>query len=426
MAAAYTHPHTSDDARADSKPDTSGPITQFYNCRVLRDHELVDDSLYIQNGKIIDPTNMFWDEQRIPDVRIDCKGGIVSPGYIDLQINGAYGFDFSNDTDIIEEAVSNISKGLLLQGCTAYCPTTVSSRPEVYHKVLAHLGPRVGSIESGATILGAHVEGPFISPQKKGAHELATLRVAKNGLADFEECYGLDNLRKYVAYVTMAPEVEGVLESIPKLIKATGISISSGHSNATTAVANKAHTSGANMITHLFNAMHAFHQRDPGVIGLLGASEPRPFYGIICDGIHVHPHSVMIAYNAHPAGACLVTDAMSAQSLPDGFYKLGEMDVDVHGGHVYIKGTNTIAGAIITLAECVRNFIKFTGASKVEALENATLHPAQMLGITDRKGTLAHGADADILILDDNLFVQRVFVAGMEATDKNVIFRKRL
>ncbi|KAJ2141668.1 N-acetyl-glucosamine-6-phosphate deacetylase [Coemansia sp. RSA 678] len=406
--------------------NTRSPITQFYNCRVLRDHALVEDCLYVQDGKIIDPAKMFWDEQRVPDVRVNCQGGIVSPGYIDLQINGAYGYDFSNDTDMIEEAVSNISKGLLLQGCTAYCPTTVSSRPEVYHKVLSHLGPRAGSIERGAAVLGAHIEGPFISPLKKGAHELATLRTAARGLADFDECYGLDNLRQHVAYVTMAPEVEGVLDAIPDLIAATGINISSGHSNATTAVANQAHRSGANMITHLFNAMHAFHQRDPGIIGLLGAAESRPFYGIICDGIHVHPHSVMIAYYAHPQGACLVTDAMSAQCLPDGAYKLGEMDVNVHSGHVYIKDTSTIAGSIISLAECVRNFIKFTGASKVEALENATLHPAQMLGIESVKGSLTFGADADILVLDDNLFVQRVFIAGTEATPENVKFNKKI
>ncbi|KAJ2584204.1 N-acetyl-glucosamine-6-phosphate deacetylase, partial [Coemansia sp. RSA 1836] len=190
--------------------------------------------------------------------------------------------------------------------------------------------------------------------------------------------------------------------------------------------ATQALAGGASMITHLFNAMHPFHQRDPGVIGLLGAAGARPFYGIICDGVHVHPHSVMIAYRAHPDGACLVTDAMAAQSLPDGVYKLGEMNVDVHGGNVYIQGTNTIAGAVVTLAECVRNFARFTGASVVEALESATLHPAQMLGIAARKGVLAHGADADIVVLDHDLHVQRVFVAGEEATRANVVYKNKL
>ncbi|KAJ2776707.1 N-acetyl-glucosamine-6-phosphate deacetylase [Coemansia javaensis] len=401
-------------------PSISDPVTQFYNCRVLRGHALVEDSLYMQGGKIVDPARVFWDERRRPDVRIDCKGGIVSPGFIDVQINGAYGYDFSNDTAEIEDAVRNVSRGLLLQGCTAYCPTTVSSRPDVYRTVLPHLGPRAGSVENGAAVLGAHVEGPFISPHKKGAHELATLRTAARGLADFDACYGLENLRRHAAYVTVAPEVEGVLDAIPELIAATGVGVALGHTNATTDVVTRAHAGGAGMVTHLFNAMHAFHQRDPGLVGLLGSAGPRPFYGIICDGVHVHPHSVRIAYYAHPEGACLVTDAMSAQSLPNGRYKIGEMDVDVHGGHAYIQGTDTFAGSTATLAECVRNFIKFTGASQVEALENATLHPAQMLGIADRKGTLEHGADADVLILDAGLHVQRVFIGGVEATPDNV------
>ncbi|KAJ2004744.1 N-acetyl-glucosamine-6-phosphate deacetylase [Coemansia thaxteri] len=403
-----------------------GKITQFYNCMVLKDHKLVDDYVYVQDGKIIDPARMFWDERRAADVRIDCDGGIVAPGFIDVQINGAFGYDFSNDTDIIDAAVDNVSKGLLLQGCTAYCPTTVSSRPDVYRRVLDHLGPRAGSVARGAEVLGAHIEGPFISPQKKGAHELATLRTAERGLADFDECYGLDSLRRNAAYVTVAPEVPGMLDAIPRLIAATGVRVAAGHSNATTGEAARALGGGARMITHLFNAMHPFHQRDPGVIGLLGAAGERPFYGIICDGVHVHPHSVMIAYRAHPDGACLVTDAMAAQSLPDGLYKLGEMDVDVHDGSVYIQGTSTIAGSVATLPECVRNFARFTGASNVEALESATLHPAQMLGIAHRKGVLAHGADADILILDHDLYVQRIFVAGEEATRDNVAYANKL
>ncbi|KAJ2156623.1 N-acetyl-glucosamine-6-phosphate deacetylase [Coemansia sp. RSA 552] len=406
--------------------DTSSDrITQFYNCRVLREHQLVEDSLFIQGGKIIDPARMFWEARRVADVRIDCGGGIVAPGYIDVQVNGAFGYDFSNDTDTIDEAVRNVSKGLLLQGCTAFCPTTVSSRPEVYSAVLPRLGPRAGSVHAGAAVLGAHIEGPFISPQKKGAHELAVLRTADSGLPAFDECYGRSNLERNVAYVTVAPEVPGVLDTIPQLAE-RGVVVSMGHSLASASVASKAFARGARMITHLFNAMHAFHQRDPGIIGLLGASDARPFYGVICDGVHCHPHSVSIAYRSHPAGACLVTDAMAAQSLPNGAYKLGAMDVDVHDDRVYIRGTNTIAGSTATLAQCVRNFICFTGASAVEALECATLHPAQMLGIEHEKGTLSFGADADLLILDNDLVVQRIFVAGMEATEKSVSYNIRL
>jgi N-acetylglucosamine-6-phosphate deacetylase len=146
--------------------------------------------------------------------------------------------------------------------------------------------------------------------------------------------------------------------------------------------------------------------------------DPRPFYGIIADGVHVHPNSVRIAYYSHPSGIVLVTDTLSAMGLPKGNYVLGgsEVEVDDKGG-AYIKGTNTLAGSTITIDECIRNFQKFTNCSTVEAIEAATLHPARLLGIDDRKGTLNVGGDADLVFLDDSegeLHVKRVFVAGEE------------
>ncbi|KAJ2346902.1 N-acetyl-glucosamine-6-phosphate deacetylase, partial [Coemansia sp. RSA 2618] len=197
-----------------------------------------------------------------------------------------------------------------------------------------------------------------------------------------------------------------------------------------------AHRSGAKMITHLFNAMTCFHHRDPGIVGPLGDAEnghgtkrklgastyefsestpARSFYGLICDGIHVHPNTVKIAYNSHPAGAVLVSDAMGAMGLPDGQYRLGNMSVDVglqgdmkdSPRAAVIQGTDTLAGSVVTLIECVRQFKEFTQCSIVEAVEAATLHPAQMLGIEHRKGTLDYGADADIIFLTDDLQVER-------------------
>ncbi|KAJ2010359.1 N-acetyl-glucosamine-6-phosphate deacetylase [Coemansia sp. S680] len=289
-----------------------------------------------------------------------------------------------------------------------------------------------------------------MNPKKKGAHEVSCLRAAPNGLADFDECYGLENLRNYVTYMTVAPEVDGVLDVIPRLISECQIGISQGHSVATNEIARRAHISGARMITHLFNAMTDFHHRDPGIVGLLSASSgseclkldangvPLPerasaesaaiFYGLICDGIHVHPNAVKIAYNSHPAGAVLVSDAMGAMGLPDGHYKLGNMPVvvgpmtDVEGcpRAALIQGTGTLAGSIVTLIECVRNFRAFTQCSIVEAVEAATLHPAQMLGIERKKGTLDFGADADIIFLSDDLYVQKVFVRGELATPDTV------
>ncbi|ORX66265.1 Metallo-dependent hydrolase [Linderina pennispora] len=360
------------------------------------------------------------------------QGLIVAPGLIDVQLNGAFGYDFSFNREDIDQCMDVVSRGVLLQGCTAFCPTTVSSMPETYHAVIPHLGPRRGSLVNGAESLGAHIEGPFMNPKKKGAHELALLWFGEPA----QTCGILSQV---------APEMPGVLETIPELIRECNVGISMGHTTASGETARRARQSGAHMITHLFNAMTDFHHRDPGVIGLLGAADkqaldadgvagasaPNTFYGLICDGIHVHPNTVKIAYRAHPAGAILVTDAMGAMGLPDGQYKLGNMSVDVKPMEdvkdgpraAVIQGTSTLAGSIVTLIECVRNFHKFTQCSVVEAIEAATLHPALMLGIADRKGSLAFGCDADIVLLTDDLHVDSVFVRGELATPATVDFK---
>ncbi|KAJ1983431.1 N-acetyl-glucosamine-6-phosphate deacetylase [Dimargaris cristalligena] len=396
-------------------------LTKIYNGRILRDHQLVNNAtLWIENGQIKDGAEVFWSEKRSPDRIIDARSGIICPGFIDLQINGAFGIDFSEPTPTYAEDLRRVSRGLLQHGCTSFCPTLVSSQPEVYHELLDYLAPRSGSLDQGAEVLGAHLEGPFICPEKRGAHEPATLRTAEQGGAQaIIDCYGgLERLTRSARILTVAPDVPGILDAIPTLA-ALGLVVSEGHSNATTAQAEEGVRRGARLITHLYNAMHQFHHRDPGLIGLLGSPlRPRPYYGIICDGIHVHPNSVKVAYDAHPRGAVLVTDAMSALGLDPGLYSLGNMTVRKFDDRVYLDGTETLAGNVVNMIDSVRNFQRFTGCSTVEVLEAATLHPAQVLGITHRKGTLQPGADADILILDEpDLAIRQVFIAGEEVTD---------
>ncbi|KAI9292532.1 Metallo-dependent hydrolase [Neoconidiobolus thromboides FSU 785] len=397
--------------------DMQDKIIKIYNGRILRDHKIIeDDYLWLRNGKILDPTLLFWDEQKNPDYLIDAKGALIVPGYIELQLNGAFGVDFTGDCGNLKEGLHKVSLGLLKQGVTAYCPTIVSSRADVYEKVLPHTVPRKGSAKDGAEILGAHLEGPFISGDKYGAHEVATLQNANDGIDALNGLYGLNKHDdRSVAIVTMAPDVDGVMEVIPELAKRVPI-VAIGHSAATTSQSENAVRQGATMVTHMFNAMQQFHHRDPGMIGLLGSSAvERPYYGIICDGIHVHPNSIKIAYYSHPKGAVLVTDAMAAMGLPEGNYILGNMNVEVNSEGVYIAGTKTLAGSVIKMDDCVRNFQKFTGCSIVEAIEAATLHPAEAMKITDKKGSLNFGCDADILFLNDKLEIQRVFVNGEEA-----------
>ena len=177
---------------------------------------------------------------------------------------------------------------------------------------------------------------------------------------------------------------------------------------------------GARMITHVFNAMAAFHHRDPGLVGLLGAPEIRTqlYYGIIVDGIHCHPSSVSIAFNTHPKGLVLVTDAMSMTGLGLGSHKVGSMEVEIVQGPLGKKAVlknqaSTLAGSVVTFDECLRNLVAFTGCSREYAIDCATKHPALCMQIHPSTGTLQPGCTADFVLLNKSLHVNQTFVAGV-------------
>ncbi|RIA96959.1 Carbohydrate Esterase Family 9 protein [Glomus cerebriforme] len=402
-----------------TRQNRNSRLIKIVNGRIVRDHTIInDDVLYIYDGKIIDPQKHFFTCGNSPDVVINAKGLLIAPGYIDMQINGAFGVDFSvwKGEKQMKEGLDKVAKGLVKYGCTSFVPTIVSSPKEIYHQVLPLLKPRKGNKDNGAEVLGVHVEGPFITPSQLGAHEESCLQTATNGFNDFIDIYGLHELKDHaIKIITVAPDVEGVLDSLKELIN-SGITVSIGHSSATISQAESAVEKGARCITHLFNAMQQFHHRDPGVVGLLGTTHiARPFYGIICDGIHVHPNSVKIAYDSHPKGAILITDAMAAMGLPPGEYTLGGISVRKSGNEkVEVIDNGKLAGSVISIDACVKNFKKFTGCSMIEAIEAATLHPAELLGIQNVKGTLNVGADADFVFLDDDLNVVKCFIAGEE------------
>lgn len=279
--------------------------------------------------------------------------------------------------------------------------------------------------EDGAESLGAHVEGPFINPARNGIHKPEVLLASTKGFQDIIDCYGRENIPDVPAndddtpvangqrshgrlpaikMITAAPEVGHMLKNIRDL-RARGIVYSIGHSDATYEQALAAIGEGATMVTHLFNAMRPFYHRNPGIFGLLGQSElPKPYFGVIADGIHLHPTSIKIAYNAHSEGLILVTDAMRLCGLPDGVYEWtnGERIIK-KGARLTLEGSDKIAGSSATLIECVNNFRRWSGASTGEVLSAVTLTPAEMLGITGVKGSLDHGADADLVVLGETL-----------------------
>jgi N-acetylglucosamine-6-phosphate deacetylase len=215
---------------------------------------------------------------------------------------------------------------------------------------------------------------------------------------------------------------------IPALAE-RNIVFSIGHSDATYEEASAAVASGARMITHLFNAMRSLHHRNPGIFGVLGIAEalPRPFFGIIADGIHLHPTSIKIAYSAHPDGCILVTDAMHLVGLPDGVYDWAEggegSRIIKCGDRLTLEGSETIAGSAISLVGCVNNFLRWSGAGIPAALRTVTSTPASMLGLLGAKGTLEEDADADLVVFGGgderkDLVVEQVWKFGRKMFDR--------
>ncbi|XP_078519151.1 N-acetylglucosamine-6-phosphate deacetylase [Lissotriton helveticus] len=404
-----------------NKSVSEAPIVQFTNCSILKDHQLHREDLWVREGKVLNPEKLFFDEKGSADIQLDCQGSIVAPGFIDTQINGGYGVDFSKVSEDVRSGISMVAQKLLSHGVTSFCPTLVTSPPSVYQKVLPQITVTEGG-PHGAGVLGTHLEGPFISREKKGAHPEHCLRTFEDrGFQDLLATYGS---LEGVSIVTLAPEIKRSNEVIAELAK-RGICVSLGHSIANLAQAEEAVQQGASFITHLFNAMLPFHHRDPGIVGLLTSDRipkgQRVFYGMIADGIHTNPAALRIAHRAHPKGLVLVTDAIMAMGLGSGRHTLGQQVIQIEGLNAYVAGTTTLAGSIATMDMCVRHFREATGCSVEAALEAASLHPAQVLLIEQRKGTLNFGSDADLVLLDSALNVRATFIAGEQVWGTNML-----
>lgn len=385
-------------------------ITRLTGCRIIKGDKLVEEDLWLSSvtGRILRSQEVFHEHQASPDEVIDLGNKIVCPGFIDVQLNGAFGFDFSQmpqDSTSYCKGVQELNKQLIATGVTSYLPTITSQKPELYHATLPHLGPSGAHRNAGfgAESLGAHVEGPFLSPTKNGIHNPEVLQTATI-MGDLRSCYGVSNLSN-IRKITAAPEVGQMISLIPEIVQ-NKIIFSIGHTEATYEEASAAVAAGAKMITHLFNAMKPLHHRNPGVFGILGHAStqlPRPYFGLIADGIHLHPTTVKIAYTAHPLGMILVTDAMSLAGLPDGTYDWTNGDrIIKKGSNLTLEGTEKIAGGCATLLDCVNNFLEWSGASVPEAVRAVTETPAKMMGVYGTKGSLDADADADLLVLSED------------------------
>ena len=370
---------------------------------VLTDgHELAPSRIEIVDGRVASVEARTTPESgdRVVD------DGWIASGLIDLQVNGAGGVDLTSAPDP-DAALEHVGRTLVAHGVTAFCPTIVSSPLEVILERLRAYTPR--PIPLGAASLGLHVEGPFIDPENRGVHDPSNIRAATP-----------DELSQWLAHgfpsiVTMAPEQPGGLAAI-KQLRGTRVAVSLGHSGADAGVAQQALEAGARMATHLFNAMPPLHHRRPGLIGAVLAS-PLAKLGLIADGVHVHPLMVdLVVRRCGSDRVALVSDALAPAGVPPGTSRLGDQVV-VSDGLSVRRTDGTLAGCAILLDACLRNVRQWLpDVPPAKLVEMATSTPAAALGL-QRKGRVAVGCDADLIVLDDDFNVRLTIVRGERVSD---------
>lgn len=320
--------------------------------------------------------------------------GIAVAGFVDLQVNGFGGVDF---LDADADGYRRAGEALLETGVTAYLPTLITT-PE--HQLIAAMA-EVPTGESRPRILGMHLEGPFLSPNRLGTHEASARRDPDLAMLDRLLAAGP------VRLMTLAPELPGAEALIDRLLE-RGVAVSLGHTDANAAQANAAFDRGARSVTHLFNAMRPFLHRDPGIVGAALARDD-VVVSIILDGIHLAPETSKTVWRAARGRMALVTDAITGAGVADGSYSLGNLDVHVHEGTV--RGPDgVLAGSVLTMIEAVRNLHEL-GVPIEDAVGAATSTPARVLG-DPQLGRLDVGLPADLVVLTDAFEIERVLVGG--------------
>jgi len=331
-------------------------------------------------------------------VRVGVAGpngrGTAVPGFVDLQVNGFGGVDFLEaDADGYRRA----GEALLETGVTGYLPTLITS-PE--DEVVAAMR-RIPIVAEGPRILGVHLEGPFLAPRRLGTHPPSARRDPDVKLLGRLLDAGP------VRIMTLAPELPGA-NALIDLLQRRGVTVSCGHSDATAEQANAAFDRGVRTVTHLFNAMRPFEHRDPGIAGAALARDD-VVVQIINDGIHLAPEAVRVSWKAAAGRVALVTDAMAGAGAAAGSYSLGSLEVVVRDGAV--RGPNgVLAGSVLTMIDAVRN-LHALGVGFEDAVGAATSVPASVIGL-ETVGRIGVDLEADLVVLNDNLEIESVFVGG--------------
>ena len=378
----------------------------FSGMQVLIDqHWEVDKAIVVEGGMIKAIVPMTMVKNHLPAKCYEfSERDYLIPGLIDLHIHGANGHDVMDGT---EEALSAISHSLAAEGVTGFLPTTMSASSDKLENVLKVISNAM-RMRSGAAILGAHLEGPFIAKEKCGAQCGDHLLAPDAGLV--QSWQKLTN--NVIKMVTLAPELPEAVHLITALRK-MNIIPSIGHTNATYEQTEAAIAAGCTQVTHLFNAMRGIHQRDPGTVGAALLSD-NVAAELIVDGLHLHPAIVELSYRMKGKDKLLlVTDAMRAKCLGNGHYDLGGQQVGVVDGKASLQD-GTLAGSTLRMPRAILNMAAFAKCSLTEAIHMASYNPARTLGLSARKGSIEVGNDADLAVLNETFEVQLTIREGRE------------
>ncbi|HJB91218.1 MAG TPA: N-acetylglucosamine-6-phosphate deacetylase [Candidatus Eisenbergiella merdigallinarum] len=370
--------------------------------RVWIGGQFVAAQLEVDGGKIV--RILPWGERKADEDYGDKR---IVPGFIDVHTHGAYGFD-TNDGE--PEGLRDWMRRIPEEGVTGILPTTVTQMPDVLSKAMANVARVVEEGYEGAEILGIHFEGPYLDMEYKGAQPPEA--IAEPSVEQFqmyqEAAHGL------IRYITMAPEHDPDF-ALTRYCSSHGVVVSMGHSSATFEQALMGIANGAMSMTHVYNGMTAYHHRKPGLVGT--AFRVRDIYGeIICDGCHSHLAALNNYYTAKGRDyAIMISDSLRAKHCPPGGdYELGGHPIEIgEDGLARLKGTDTIAGSTLYMNRGLKILVEDAMVPFDAALNSCTLNPARALRVDDRKGRLAAGYDADIVVLEDNYDVLQTWCKGI-------------
>lgn len=370
---------------------------RLHGGRIVTPTGVVDGGSVLVDGDLIVRVDETPTETLDGEETVDLAGGFVLPGFIDLHVHGGGGATF-------DDGVAAIAAGLATHRANGTTRSLVSLVTAPAERMVAAIEAAARYAAGDPGVLGLHLEGPFLSVDRRGVHDPRSLLMPDPAL--LQRFLRAGDGR--ISVVTVAPELPGGLDLVRRLV-AAGVHPAVGHSDAGYDLAHQAFSAGAELVTHAFNGMRPLHHRDPGIIG--AAMDAGVVLEAINDGVHLHEATVRLLRAIAPGRVALVTDAMGAAGAADGSYRLGAFDVQVIDGRARLAD-GTIAGSTLTMAVAVRRAVRQVGMSVVEAANAASLVPATLLGVDDRFGSIRPGRTADLVITDTGLDIRAVMIGG--------------